>query len=190
MHERERETVKKMQSWLVLLLPLFVMGQSALPMPLQLDDPGFRKILVQVDSLLIGGQPDSAAITQLPGRGVTTVICLRTPEELANRSGLPFAEADLVASLGMQFIHLPLDGDAYPYSPLAVDSLARVLRQLRGKALLHCTSGWRASHLWAAYLILQRGYPVADALAHARQINLGRYPVIDLLGRELQCSDE
>jgi hypothetical protein len=69
MRKRERETVKKMQSWLVLLLPLFVMGQSALPMPLQLDDPGFRKILVQVDSLLIGGQPDSAAITQLPGRG-------------------------------------------------------------------------------------------------------------------------
>jgi len=59
--------------------------------------------------------------------------------------------------------------------------------------LLHCTVAWRASHLWAAYLI-DRGIPVDSALANARAINLmddhrmgsnGRQPVEDFLGKSL-----
>ena len=41
-----------------------------------------------------------------------------------------------------------------------------------GKVLLHCTIAWRASHLWAAYLIRERKVAVADALAQTRTINL------------------
>ena len=41
-----------------------------------------------------------------------------------------------------------------------------------GKVLLHCTIAWRASHLWAAYLIRERNTPVVTALSQARQINL------------------
>jgi len=41
-----------------------------------------------------------------------------------------------------------------------------------GKVLLHCTIAWRASHLWAAYLIRERKTPVATALSQARLINL------------------
>lgn len=57
-----------------------------------------------------------------------------------------------------------------------------------------CTIAWRASHLWAAYLIKERGVPVDAALANARAINLmddhrmgpgGRQPVEDFLGRVL-----
>src|SRR6266852_2904714 len=40
------------------------------------------------------------------------------------------------------------------------------------KVLLHCTIAWRASHLWAAYLIRERKTPVATALLQARSINL------------------
>jgi hypothetical protein len=35
-----------------------------------------------------------------------------------------------------------------------------------------CTIAWRASHLWAAYLIRERNTPVATALAQTRSINL------------------
>ena len=41
-----------------------------------------------------------------------------------------------------------------------------------GKVLLHCTIAWRASHLWAAYLIRERNVPAATAVAQARAINL------------------
>jgi hypothetical protein len=41
-----------------------------------------------------------------------------------------------------------------------------------GKVLLHCTIAWRASHLWAAYLIRERNVPVAMALPQTRMINL------------------
>jgi hypothetical protein len=60
--------------------------------------------------------------------------------------------------------------------------------------LLHCTVAWRASHLWAAYLIQERGVPVEDALANARAINLmdthrmssgSMQPVEEFLGRTL-----
>jgi hypothetical protein len=38
--------------------------------------------------------------------------------------------------------------------------------------LLHCTIAWRASHLWAAYLIRERNVPAATAIAQTRKINL------------------
>jgi hypothetical protein len=53
---------------------------------------------------------------------------------------------------------------------------------------------WRASHLWAAYLIKNRGVEVDSALANARAINLmdthrmgsdSRQPVEDFLERTL-----
>jgi hypothetical protein len=68
------------------------------------------------------------------------------------------------------------------------------VRSANGKVLLHCTIAWRASHLWAAYLIKEVGIPVEAALANARAINLmdehrmgsnGRQPVEDFLDRVL-----
>jgi len=63
----------------------------------------------------------------------------------------------------------------------------------KGKVLLHCTIAWRASHLWAAYLIQDRDVPVATALQQARMINLmddmrmdgDQQPVEAFLGRSL-----
>jgi hypothetical protein len=63
----------------------------------------------------------------------------------------------------------------------------------KGKVLLHCTIAWRASHLWAAYLIQYRDVPVATALQQARMINLmddmrmdgDTQPVESFLGRTL-----
>jgi hypothetical protein len=63
-----------------------------------------------------------------------------------------------------------------------------------GKVLLHCTVAWRASHMWAAYLIQYRGVPAETAIKEARSINLmddmrmgtgDKQPVEELLGRAL-----
>jgi protein tyrosine phosphatase (PTP) superfamily phosphohydrolase (DUF442 family) len=60
-----------------------------------------------------------------------------------------------------------------------------------GEVLLHCTVGWRASHVWAAYLVKEKGMSYEDAVKAGEAMNLNGYkppnatstPVEDLLGR-------
>jgi len=142
--------------------------------------------------MFVTGQPTERALRELREQGVTTVVNLRTPEEMTRN--VKFDESALVASLGMQYVYLPVRGnDQYPYSPATLAKFADAVSNAKGKVLLHCTVAWRASHLWAAYLI-NRGIPVDSALANARAINLmddhrmgqnGRQPVEDFLDKAL-----
>jgi len=169
-------------------------SRVAPPAPVALDTTGmFLAKFAQVgDDIFIGGQPTERALREMKARGVTTVINLRTPEEMAR---IGFDEAALVKELGMTYVHLPMRGnEALPYSPAAVMALADAMKSAEGKVLLHCTIAWRASHLWAAYLIQERGVPVATALAHTRAINLmdemrmdpNGQPVELFLGRKVE----
>ena len=60
----------------------------------------------------------------------------------------------------------------HPYGPKELDTFAAAMAAADGKVLLHYTIAWRASHLWAAYLIRERKVPVAEALTQTRMINL------------------
>lgn len=163
------------------------------PAPVALPNPGlFQDKFVSVgDDVFISGQPSEKGLCQLRDQGVTTVVNLRSPPEMAR---VPFDEAALVKQLGMEYVYLPMRGTAeLPYSPAAVKSFAAAMSNAKGKVLLHCTIAWRASHLWAAYLIQYRNVPVATALAQARTINLmddmrmdgNQQPVESFLGRSL-----
>jgi len=164
------------------------------PAPIALDTTGlFQAKFVKVgDDMFIGGQPTERALRELRAQGVTTVVNLRTPQEMTTR--VPFDEAALVKELGMQYVYLPMRGTPeFPYSPDAVKSFNAAMTSATGKVLLHCTIAWRASHLWAAYLIEDRGVPVATALKYTRAINLmddmrmdgDRQPIEAFLGRTL-----
>jgi uncharacterized protein (TIGR01244 family) len=164
------------------------------PAPVALETRGlFQEKFARVGSdVFISGQPTERALRDLRAQGVTTVVNLRTPEEMQKR--VPFDEAALVKELGMEYVYLPMRGTAeFPYSPAAVKSFAAAMSGAKGKVLLHCTIAWRASHLWAAYLIQYRDVPVATALRQARTINLmddmrmdeDRQPVEAFLGRSL-----
>lgn len=146
---------------------------AALAAPVVLDTAGrFQARFVRVgDDVYIGGQPTERALRELREQGVTTVVNLRTPEEM--QRAVPFDEEALVKSLGMRYVYLPVRGTGeYPYSPATVAAFAEALHKAEGKVLLHCTIAWRASHLWAAYLIEHRKVPVEQALTHTRAINL------------------
>ena len=164
------------------------------PAPVALDTHGqFQEKFARVgDDVFISGQPTERALRDLHAQGVTTVVNLRTPEEMSKR--VPFDEAALVKELGMEYVYVPVRGNAeFPYSPAAVKSFAAAMSGAKGKVLLHCTIAWRASHLWAAYLIQDRDVPVATALQQARMINLmddmrmdgDTQPVEAFLGRSL-----
>ncbi len=163
------------------------------PAPVALDTRGlFQEKFARVgDDVFISGQPTQQGLRELRAQGVTTVVNLRSPPEM-NR--VPFDEAALVKELGMEYVYLPMRGTPeLPYSPAGVKSFAAAMSGAKGKVLLHCTIAWRASHLWAAYLIQNRDVPVATALEHARMINLmddmrmdgDRQPIEAFLGRSL-----
>ncbi len=161
------------------------------PAPVPLDTTGmFQAKFVKVgDDVFIGGQPTEKALRDLHAQGVTTVVNLRSPEEMTR--SVKFDEAALVKSLGMTYVYLPMRGTPeLPYAPHAVEDLAAAMKATNGKLLLHCTVAWRASHLWAAYLIDQRHVPVETALAQTRAINLmdgmrmsDKQPLEEFLGR-------
>ena len=166
---------------------------GSVPAPVAIDNPGlFQDKFAKVgDDVFISGQPTEKGLRMLRDQGVTTVVNLRSPPEMARVS---FDEAALVKELGMQYVYLPMRGTPeLPYSPAAVKSFADAMSNAKGKVLLHCTIAWRASHLWAAYLIQYRNIPVATALAQARAINLmddmrmdgDRQPVESFLGRSV-----
>lgn len=169
---------------------------ARLPAPVVLDNDGlFQAKFARVgDDIFVAGQPTEKGLRQLRDEGVKVVVNLRTPEEM--QRDVRFDEAALVSQLGMKYVYLPVRGnDQYPYSPETVAKFAEAVRNANGKVLLHCTIAWRASHLWAAYLIKDRGISVDSALANARAINLmdehhmgGNQPVEDFLGRKLTPS--
>jgi uncharacterized protein (TIGR01244 family) len=142
------------------------------PDPVNLDAQGlFQDKFVSVgDDMFIAGQPTEKALRELRAKGVTTVVNLRMPEEMAR---VGFDEAALAKELGMNYVHIPMRGTAAnPYGPKQLDAFVAALDAADGKVLLHCTIAWRASHLWAAYLIRERHVPVETALAQTRRINL------------------
>ena len=145
------------------------------------------------EDMFVTGQPTERALRELKAQGVTTVVNLRTPEEMTRN--VPFDEPALVKELGMRYVFLPVRGtEQYPYSPATLAQFAEAVRTANGKVLLHCTVAWRASHLWAAYLIKDRRIPIESALTNARAINLmddhrmganGRQPVEEFLDQAL-----
>ncbi len=146
---------------------------SVPPAPVVLDTTGlFLARFVRVgDDVFIAGQPTERALRELRAQGVTTVINLRSPIEMER--SVSYDEPALVKALGMKYVYLPMRGTPdLPYSPQAVRDFAAAMKAADGKVLLHCTIAWRASHLWAAYLIEELKVPVATALEQTRAINL------------------
>jgi len=162
------------------------------PNPVNLDTTGlFQAKFVSVgDDMFIAGQPTQKALRDLREKGVTTIVNLRMPEEMAQ---VGFDEAALAKELGIKYVYIPMRGTAEnPYGPKELDTFTAAMASADGKVLLHCTIAWRASHLWAAYLIRERKMPVETALTQARSINLmdnmrmgggGQQPLEGFLGR-------
>jgi uncharacterized protein (TIGR01244 family) len=169
---------------------------QSLPAPVVLDTTGmFLARYARVgDDFFIAGQPTPDALRQMKKLGVTTVINLRMPQEMER---IGFNEPKLIEELGMKYVYIPMRGGdgANSYSPQTLRRFADAMKAAEGKVLLHCTVAWRASHIWAAYLIQEHGIPTMDAIKHARAINLmddhrmdssGRQPIEMFLGRKLE----
>lgn len=146
---------------------------------------GFQQPVYRAGPVLVAGQPTEAALERLTKQeGVTLVVNLRTPEEMANRERIPFDEPAVMQRLGVEYVFIPLGGpNDFPYTPEAVDRFAEALaRHDTGTVLLHCAVGWRASHMWAAYLTRCRGLSPDEAYGYAKAMVLSDTPFEGLAG--------
>ncbi len=149
--------------------------KAPITFPEKLARTDFQQVVVDAGPLYIAGQPSEAAIRELVASGVKTIINLRTQPEMDNRRAVPFDEAALMKELGVNYVHIPLGGPDTPYTPAAVEAFATAFEGADSKVLLHCTVAWRASHMWAAYLVKKKGWTMEEAIRHTDAINLNGY---------------
>ena len=158
--------------------------------PVLIEHDGFRGVLARIaPRIYMSGQPSPEGLEALAELGVTTVINLRTQQEMDNREIVEFDEAAHLDAQGIHYVHIPAGGPDTPYAPAMVEQFAKALADALGNAeervLLHCTVAWRASHLWAAYLVRHEGLDMNQALDIARQLNFGDVPLEGFLGEKL-----
>jgi uncharacterized protein (TIGR01244 family) len=149
------------------------------------DVAGFKHRIHREGRVYLGGQPEPDALRTLARRGVTAVINLRTPKEMADSTKVAFDEAALVDSLGLDYVWIPLGGKEHPYTPAAVETFAATLEQHRGPVLVHCTGAGRVGHLWAAYLVRYHGFGVSEAFERGVVAGIGVPPMARMLDRDL-----
>jgi protein tyrosine phosphatase (PTP) superfamily phosphohydrolase (DUF442 family) len=125
------------------------------------------------DSLFTAGMPTAGQLTDAAQQGVQIVINL-APHSV--RDALP-GEAELVDSLGMQYINIPVI-----WNTPTRDGLNRFMDVMDEnkdkKTLVHCQANFRATAFVAMYRILQLGWKPEDAMAGMHQIwDAEDYPI-------------
>ena len=160
-------------------------------LPIEITDfEGVQSALFRDGRIFLAGQPTEDAFARFKELGVTAVVNLRTPREMENRERIPFDEPAVIEKLGMEYVFIPLGGDDHPYSPAAVTRFAEVLEKHDGPVLLHCTVAWRASYMWAAYLVVEHGWALDDAMARGEAVAISPPPIEGLLGKPLKLAFE
>jgi len=167
------------------LLSSFLLAQEG-KFPEKIETDQFYDALSKMGHTFVGGQPTIKGLKMMKDKGVKTVVSVRTKKEMDNRELVSFDEKKEVEKLGMNYVHIPLDGKDEPYTPEALAKFSEAMDSSNGKVLLHCTVGWRASHMWVAYLVKHGGIDLNTAVEHGQAIKLRIPPFEGLLGREVQ----
>ncbi|WP_152052366.1 beta-lactamase hydrolase domain-containing protein [Tautonia marina] len=131
--------------------------------------------------IYLAAQPDPETLSRLAKDGVTVVINLRPPEEIES---VPFDEPALVKSLGVDYVTIPIGRGPYAPRLEAVEQLRETLAAHEGKALIHCSAAIRASRLWAAHLVKDRGLSREQVDAFTQITTGGPARVEQFLGDE------
>lgn len=112
------------------------------------------------------GQPAQQDWQVFAASGITTVVNMRGPDELAGRD-----ERAEVTAAGMKYLELPIaDGSAINADNAA--RLQQLLQDADGPVLLHCGSANRAGGLLALMAALNEGQAHAAALEFGRKAGM------------------
>jgi protein tyrosine/serine phosphatase len=121
----------------------------------------------KVDTTLYrGAQPDETGIKHLKVLGVTTIINLRMPGDVAK------AEASEAGANGITYTNLPLAGLGRP-TDAEVSKILSLIRNSPGPVFIHCEHGCdRTGTIAACYRIQYDGWSYADAMKEANKYGL------------------
>lgn len=135
-------------------------GAAALPHFFRVDHAVWR-----------GGQPTPEGFRQLAALGVKTVVDLRS-------EGARETERDLVESLGMRWVHLPMRIYWRPSETQITAFLQVIDDPVNRPVFIHCRQGEdRTGALIALYRVARQGWRPQDAYAEARSLGLAGWNV-------------
>jgi protein tyrosine phosphatase (PTP) superfamily phosphohydrolase (DUF442 family) len=116
--------------------------------------------------VVTGGQPSAAHLTAFLNAGGRVVLDLRDAMEPR-----PLDEAATVASLGMEYVNVPIG--PHSLTDATLDRVREVLRQAGdGLVLVHCASGNRVGAALLPVLMLDHGLEEEDAVTQAMRVGL------------------
>jgi len=119
------------------------------------------------DSLCRGAQPSEEGFRELAKAGVHTVVDLR------GGAGRSSKEAELVRSLGMEYVNIPLDGYQAPTAAEVSKVLAVLNDPNAGKVFVHCRRGAdRTGTVLAMYRIEHDHWSNQQALNEAKSMKM------------------
>ena len=116
--------------------------------------------------VVTGGQPSAAHLTSFLNAGGRVVLDLRDAMEPR-----PLDEAATVASLGMEYVNVPIG--PHSLTDATLDRVREVLQKAGdGLVLVHCASGSRVGAALLPFLMLDHGFEEEDAVAQAMRVGL------------------
>jgi protein tyrosine phosphatase (PTP) superfamily phosphohydrolase (DUF442 family) len=129
--------------------------------------------LALTERLLSSGMPTAGQMADVSKSGVDLVINLALP---TSEKALP-NEADLVTSLGMKYIGIPVEWKK-PTRQNLDDFMNAMDANKDDKKLVHCQANYRATGFITLYRVLRLGWNEEDAFKDLRRIwNPDDYPV-------------
>jgi protein tyrosine phosphatase (PTP) superfamily phosphohydrolase (DUF442 family) len=159
----------------LLVLPLHLCAQTAAPVLAasasapsviqpahgqKLHITGIPKAGKITDVLYRGAQPNDVGLSELKMLGITTIVDLRGEDREKVEWERKHAE-----SLGMRFVHIPVDGWAPPTDEQVVQFLSLVHDNPGQKIFVHCHFGEdRTGVFIAAYRIASEKWPAEQAI--------------------------
>ncbi len=135
--------------------------------------------LYRFGNFYIGGQPSIEELEWLKEQGVTTIINLRTDEEMEEFARQGYDEEAAAEKLGLTYHVLPVKG-IEGYSPENLEAFIGLIAP-ETKTLIQCLTARRATDFFVAYLIRKGNRPVEEALEIGRRMNTV-FPLVRLLG--------
>jgi protein tyrosine phosphatase (PTP) superfamily phosphohydrolase (DUF442 family) len=103
------------------------------------------------------GQPSAEQFGLIASEGYRSVINLA----LTTSPGALPDEGALVETLGMEYVHIPVEFDAP--RPGDLEQFFAAVERAPGKVFVHCIANKRVSAFLFLYRVLKLGHPVAEA---------------------------
>ncbi|CCN35296.1 putative CDK2-ASSOCIATED DUAL SPECIFICITY PHOSPHATASE (KINASE ASSOCIATED PHOSPHATASE) [Vibrio nigripulchritudo SO65] len=119
-----------------------------------------------------------ASLQQLKDEGVQAVVTALDNAELASKAVSDLGE--ITEKLGMKWFQIEIEDDCAPSDAFtakwqkASPELHKILNQ-GGKVALHCMGGSGRTGLFAAHLLLEKGWELADIIREIQALRPGAF---------------